>query len=162
MSAKKPDEKGKIRKLIEEYNEDADRERLLNQVISVPIVTITDQLNATVVEDWLGFVTDDLTLTFDRTIWTMSKPSARKGWEIEDWDGNNDTINIDLTTENIPWEKLLEIFCFDSPTDLLDLLEVNCAFEERVFALMADLSEGDSASDIVTDPILSEWMKRFD
>ena len=162
MSDTEPDEEYKICQLIEEYNEDADRERLLNQVISVPIVTINDPLNATVVEDWLGFVTDDLTLTFDRTIWTISKPSARKGWEIEDWDGNNDTINIDLTTENIPWEKLFEIFCFDSPTELLELLEGHCAFEERVFGLMGDLPEGASASNIVTDPILSEWMTRFD
>lgn len=44
----KASEEDKICKLIEEYNEDADRERLLNQVISVPIVTIKDKLNATV------------------------------------------------------------------------------------------------------------------
>jgi hypothetical protein len=158
----KKSEEEKICKLIEDYNQDADRDRLLNQVLSVPIVTINDPSNATVVEDWLGFVTD-LTLTYDRTIWTLIKPSAKRGWEIDDWDGNNDTINIDLTSENIPWEKLNEIFCFDSPNDLLELLEGHSAFEDRIFYLMiADLEDGDSASEIVTDPILSEWMKRFD
>ena len=157
----KKSEKEKICKLIEEYNQDADRERLLNQVMSVPIVTINDPSNATVVEDWLGFVTD-LTLTYDRTIWTLIKPSSKRGWEIDDWDGNNDTINIDLTSENIPWEKLNEIFCFDSPNDLIGLLEGHSAFEDRVFDLIADLEDGESASEIVTDPILSDWMKRFD
>ena len=158
----KKSEKEKICKLIEDYNEDGDRDRLLNQVMSVPIVTINDPLNATVVEDWLGFVTDDLTLTYDRTIWTLIKPNSKRGWEIDGWDGNNDTINIDLTSENIPWEKLNEIFCFDSPNDLLELLEGHSAFEDRVFDLIADLEDGESASEIVTDPILSEWMKRFD
>ena len=158
----KKSEEEKICKLIEDYNQDADRDRLLNQVMSVPIVTINDQLNATVVEDWLGFVTDDLTLTYDRSIWTLIKPNSKRGWEIDDWDGNNDTINIDLTSENIPWEKLNEIFCFDSPNDLLGLLEGHSAFEDRIFDLIAELPDGDSASDIVTDPILSEWMKRFD
>ena len=158
----KKSEEEKICKIIEDYNEDADRDRLLNQVMSVPIVTINDPLNATVVEDWLGFVTDDLTLTCDRTIWTLIKPSTKRGWEIDDWDGNNDTINIDLTSENIPWEKLNEIFCFDSPNELLGLFEGHSAFEDRVFDLIADLEDGESASEIVTDPILSEWMKRFD
>jgi hypothetical protein len=162
MRDKESDEKDKICQLIEEYNEDADRERLLNQVISVPIVTINNPLEATVVEDWLGFISDDLTLTFDRTIWKMSRDSAQKNWDIEDWNGNNETINIDLTTENIPWEKLIEIFCFNSPAELLELLEGHCAFEDRVFALLGDFPEGASASNIVTDPILSEWMKRFD
>ena len=157
----KKSEEEKICKLIEDYNQDADRDRLLNQVMSVPIVTINDPLNATVVEDWLGFVTD-LTLTYDRTIWTLIKPNSKRCWEIDEWDGNNDTINIDLTSENIPWEKLNEIFCFDSPNDLIGLLEGHSAFEDRVFDLIADLEDGDSASEIVTDPILSEWMKRFD
>ena len=148
----KKSEKEKICKIIEDYNEDGDRDRLLNQVMSVPIVTINDPSNATVVEDWLGFVTD-LTLTYDRTIWTLIKPSAKRGWEIDEWDGNNDTINIDLSSENIPWEKLNEIFCFDSPNDLLELFEGHSAFEDRVFDLIADLEDGDSASDIVTDPI---------
>jgi hypothetical protein len=55
-----------------------------------------------------------------------------------------------------------EIFCFDSPAELLELLEGHCAFEERVFGLMGVLPEEASASKIVTDPILSEWMTRFD
>ena len=158
----KKSEEEKICKIIEDYKEDGDRDRLLNQVMSVPIVTINDPSNATVVEDWLGFVTDDLTLTYDRTIWTLIKPNSKRGWEIDDWDGNNDTINIDLTSENIPWEKLNEIFCFASPNRLLGLLDGHSAFEDRIFDLIADLEDGDSASEIVTDPILSEWMKRFD
>ena len=75
---------------------------------------------------------------------------------------NNDTINIDLTSENIPWEKLNEISCFASPNRLLGLLDGHSAFEDRIFDLIAELPDGDSASEIVTDPILSEWMKRFD
>lgn len=162
MSADETNEEDKIHQLIEEYNEDADRERVLNQIISVPVVTIIDPLNATVVEDWLGFISNDLILTYDRTIWTISRPSATKIWEIEDCDGNNDTINIDLTKDQIPWEKLLKIFCFDSPNELLELLEWNCAFEERAIRCMADLPEEASSSKIVADPILSKWMTRFD
>jgi len=162
MSAEETDERETICQLIQEYNEDADRERVLNQVISIPVATIDGPLNATVVEDWLGFISNDLILTYDRTIWTISRPSATKSWEIEDWDGNNDTITIDLTKDQIPWEKLLKIFCFDSPNELLELLEWNCAFEERVFRCMSDLPEDASSSQIVADPILSKWMTRFD
>jgi hypothetical protein len=162
MSADETNEEDKIHQLIEEYNEDADKERVLNQIISVPVVSIIDPLNATVIEDWLGFISNDLILTYDRTIWTISRPSATKSWEIEDWDGNNDTINIDLTKDQIPWEKLLKIFCFDSPNELLELLDWNCAFEERVFRWMADLPGEASCSKIVADPIFSKWMTQFD
>ena len=74
----------------------------------------------------------------------------------------NDKFNIVLTSENIPCEKLNEIFCFASPNRLLGLLDGHSAFEDRVFDLIADLEDGESASEIVTDPILSEWMTRFD
>lgn len=162
MSDTEPDEEDEIRNLIEEYNQDADRERLLNQIISVSDVTINDPLNATAVEDWLGFASDDLILTYDRTLWTLIKSDSDEEWEIEDWDGYNDTISVDLTKDIVPWDKLMEIFCFDSPAELLELLVGHCAFEERVFGLMGDLPEEASASKIVTDPILSEWMTRFD
>jgi hypothetical protein len=43
-----------------------------------------------------------------------------------------------------------------------ELLEWNCAVEERVFRCMSDLPEDASSSQIVADPILSKWMTRFD
>jgi hypothetical protein len=162
MSDTESDPEDEIRNLIEEYNQDADRERLLNQIISVSDVTINDPLNATAVEDWLGFESDDLILTYDRTLWTLVKSDSDEEWEIEDWDGYNDTISVDLTKENVPWDKLMAIFCFDSPNELLELLEWNSAFEDRVFTLLGESPEGTTASQIVCDPILSKWMTRFD
>ena len=162
MSDTEPDEEEKICQLIEEYNEDADRERLLNQVFRVCVATINDPLSATAEEDWLGFESDDLILTYDRTLWTLVKSAPDEEWEIEDWDGYNDTISVDLTKDIIPWDKLMAIFCFDSPNELLELLEWNSAFEDRVFTLLGESPEGTTASQIVCDPILSKWMTRFD
>ena len=162
MSDTEPDEEEKICQLIEEYNEDADRKRLLNQVFRVCVATINDPLSATAEEDWLGFESDDLILTYDRTLWTLIKSDSDEEWKIEDWDGYNDTISVDLTKDIVPWDKLMEIFCFDSPAELLELLVGHWAFEERVFGLMGDLPEGASASKIVTDPILSKWMTKYD
>ena len=162
MSDTEPDPEDEIRNLIEEYNQDADRERLLNQIISVSDVTINDPLNATAAEDWLGFASDDLILTYDRTLWTLVKSDPDEEWEIEDWDGYNDTISVDLTKDIVPWDKLMAIFCFDSPNELLELLEWNSAFEDRVFKLLGKSPEGALASEIVCDPILSKWMTRFD
>jgi hypothetical protein len=162
MSNTEPDEEEKICQLIEEYNEDADRERLLNQVFRVCVATINDPLSATAEEDWLGFESDDLILTYDRTLWTLVKSDSDEDWEIDDFDGYNDTISVDLTKEIVPWDKLMAIFCFDSPNELLELLEWNSAFEDRVFTLLGESPEGTLASKLVCDPILSKWMTRFD
>ena len=161
MSDTEPDEENEICNLIEEYNQDADRERLLNQVFRVCVATINDPLSATAEEDWLGFESDDLILTYDRTLWTLVKSDSDEDWEIDDFDGYNDTISVDLT-KDIPWDKLMAIFCFDSPNELLELLEWNSAFEDRVFTLLGESPEGTPASQIVCDPILSKWMTRFD
>jgi hypothetical protein len=162
MSDTEPDEEDEICNLIEEYNQDADRERLLNQVFRVCVATINDPLSATAEEDWLGFESNDLTLTYDRTIWTLVKSDSDEDWQIDDFDGYNDTISVDLTKEIVPWDKLMAIFCFDSPNELLELLEWNSAFEDRVFTLLGESPEGTSAPQIVCDPILSKWMTRFD
>ncbi len=161
MSDTEPDEEDEICNLIEEYNQDADRERLLNQVFRVCVATINDPLSATAEEDWLGFESNDLTLTYDRTIWTLLKSDSDEDWEIDDFDGYNDTISVDLTKDIIPWDKLMAIFCFDSPNELLELLEWNSAFEDRVFTLLGESPEGTQASEIVCDPIFSKWMTRF-
>ena len=162
MSDTEPDEENEICNLIEEYNQDADRERLLNQVFRVCVATINDPLSATAEEDWLGFESDDLILTYDRTLWTLVKSDSDEDWEIDDFDGYNDTISVDLTKEIVPWDKLMTIFCFDSPNEILELLEWNSAFEDRVFKLLGESPEGTPASQIVCDPILSKWMTRFD
>ena len=161
MSDTEPDEENEICNLIEEYNQDADRERLLNQVFRVCVATINDPLSATAEEDWLGFESNDLTLTYDRTIWTLVKSDSDEDWEIDDFDGYNDTISVDLTKDIVPWDKLMAIFCFDSPNELLELLEWNSAFEDRVFKLLGESPEGTQASEIVCDPIFSKWMTRF-
>jgi len=162
MSDTEPDEEDEICNLIEEYNQDADRERLLNQVFRVCVATINDPLSATAEEDWLGFESNDLTLTYDRTIWTLVKSDPDEDWEIDEFDGYNDAIKIDLTKDNIPWDKLMEIFCFDSPNELLELFRWNSAFEDRVFNLSGNLPEGTPTSHLVCDPILQQWMSRFD
>jgi len=161
MSDTEPDEENEICNLIEEYNQDADRERLLNQVFRVCVATINDPLSATAEEDWLGFESNDLTLTYDRTIWTLVKSDSDEDWEIDDFDGYNDTISVDLTKDIVPWDKLMAIFCFDSPNELLELLEWNSAFEDRVFKLLGESPEGTQASEIVCDPIFSKWMTRY-
>ena len=162
MSDTEPDEEDEICNLIEEYNQDADRERLLNQVFRVCVATINAPLTATAEEDWLGFASDDLILTYDRTLWTLIKSDSDEEWEIEDWDGYNDTISVDLTKEIVPWDKLMEIFCFDSPNEILELLEWNSAFEDRFFRLLGESPQSTSASQLVCDPIMQQWMSRFD
>ena len=154
------DEK-EILQILDDLKEDEDRQRAVDEIMGYPYVSFSDPLTAKVEYIWMGFFGEDTTIQCDKTIWTARK-DKKGNWELDDWDGFNDVISFDVTTDNVPWKQLLEIFFAESPEAMAEEIVANPAFENQIIELMAKLPAETPSSHVVHDPVLRKAMAHFD
>jgi len=161
MSANnRQDDEEAILQLLEEERM-GDIQRANDEIMSFGTVRFIDPATATVDFYWLGFFGERSTIQSDKTIWTARK-NNRGDWELDDWDGFNDVVSFDVTTENVPWDQLLKVFHFASPQEMAEELVMHPHFENQVIELMANLPAETPSSHVVRDPILRKAMAHFD
>ncbi len=153
--------KNEILKILEEMRADEDRQRAMDEIMGYPCVSFSDPSTAKVEYIWMGFFGEDTKIQCDKTIWTAHN-NKKGNWALDDWDGFNNVITFDVTSENVPWKQLLEIFFADSPEAMAEEMVANPTFENRVIELMAKLPPETPSSHVVHDPVLRKAMAHFD
>lgn len=161
LDPKEQDDEEEILKLLEDLREDEDRQRAMDQIMGYPFVSFSNPSTARVEYIWMGFFGGETTIQCDKTIWNARK-NKRGNWELDDWDGFNDVITFDVTTEDVPWKQLQEIFYADSPKAMAEEMVANPTFENQVIELMAKLPSETPSSHVVHDPVLRKAMAHFD
>jgi hypothetical protein len=155
-----PGDEEVILQLLEEEKV-GDMQRAIDEIMSYGMVRFIDSTIAMVEFYWLGFFGERSTIQSDKTIWTARKDKGGD-WELDDWDGFNDVVSFDVTTENVPWDQLLKAFHFASPQEMAEELVMHPHFENQVIELMAKLPAETPSSHVVHDPILRKAMAHFD
>ena len=151
---------------LQELREDGERQRVFDQLATTEKVEWHNSRHASITQDYLGLsagesMTSELILGYDRVVWKMMKNDSGC-WDLEEFCGYDEAISINLAIENVPWERLIELFNFCSPRVMADWIIESQQFDWMWDRLNDNRPDGVPLSHVFHDPILRKAMARFD
>jgi len=155
-----------IYEALHALREGGEPQRVLDELTSSEEIEFQDFRHASITQDYLGLfagepMTTELILGYDRVVWKMAKNESGK-WDLEEWCGHDEDISINLAKENVPWERMIEVFGFESPEKMAQWLIESQRFDYFWDILNDNRPDGVPVSHVFHDPVLRRAMKQFD